>query len=223
MFMNIVEIINSSDKILLGIGRNIYRTDTLPEDFTDWNEIKHYLSNKCDNRVINQKLIDRLLEKDYFIVTSSWDSHLEEITEENRLFTPRGNCRKLQCYNACSTDLWDVNDFKDNTEHPRCPHCNSLLIMNITTDAFFVHENYDKQEYDFHHWIDENYNEKLLIIELEVDDDEVRSIRAPFENIVKALPNTTFLRINSKKTPIPDLIENGIEINLSLEELTSEI
>lgn len=221
--MNIFEIIQSADKILIGLGNNVYRKDPLPEDYTDWQTIKKYLTAKTKHKEVNTNLLKILDDKDYFIITSSWDNHLTEYVKENRFFTPNGNCRKMQCYNACTTELWDFEDLKDKKDHPRCPHCNALLIMNIATDAFFVKDKYDLEENSYYHWLHKNYNEKILIIEWQSRDNETRIISKPFENIATALPNVTFLRINSKKIPIPANIKDGIEIKFTINQFIKEI
>lgn len=221
--MNIFDIIKSADKILIGLGNNVYRKDSLQENYTDWDVIKKYLNAKIKQNNINQNLLKILKEKDYFIITTSWDNHLSEFIEDNIYFTPNGNCRKLQCYNACTSELWDFEDFKNQDEHPRCPYCNALLVMNIATDAFFVKEKYDVQENQYYRWIHKNYNEKILLIEWQSRDNETRIISKPFENIATALQNVTLLRINSKKIPIPKNINNGIEIKFTVNQFIKEI
>lgn len=221
--MDVKQIIGTYDKILVGIGKSLYRSDSLPENYTDWQTIKNYLNVKNRRNTFNNKLKSILNNKDYFIITSSWDSNLENIIEINRLFTPAGLCKKLQCYNACTSELWEFNNFKDNINHPKCPYCNSPLVMNIITDAFFINNPYSSQETSFHHWLDQNYNEKLLLLELETESGDTKTISEPFENIATALPNTTLLRINSKEFPIPEIITNSIGIKMPLNNFIQEI
>lgn len=212
----IIDLIKSSSKILIGLGSDVYRRDSLPDNAEKWHEIKKYIDKNSSWSDINNSLYEMIKDKDFFIVTSSWDSHLEEILPDDRLFTPSGNCHKLQCYNACTNQLWDIKDLLDVEDHPLCPYCQSPLVMNIKTDAFFVRSIYQNEETNYHNWIHKNYNEELLILEWEANESDSRLIREQFENIASALPKTRFVRINSRKVAIPEVIcKNSIELKIT--------
>lgn len=214
----IQKLIDNSDSILIGIGSSVYRSDKLPENHLDWNEIKKYNSVKCNRDKINNRIIDIFGDKNYFIITTCHDSNLSEIIPEERLFTPNGDCTKLQCYNACTDELWDIENYTDKQKDPLCPHCNSPLIMNITTDAYFVNNHLLAQENTYYSWINDNYNKGILLIEVEADENDKRQIRAPFENIATALQKTRLLRVNSGDISIPKSVISQDSLNISPEE-----
>lgn len=217
----IIDLIKSSSKILIGLGSDVYRKDSLPEDSEEWSVIKSYNLKNDDWSEMNNSLYNIIEDKDFFVVTSSWDSHLEELLPAEKLFTPSGNCHKLQCYNACTDQLWDINDLLDVEEHPVCPYCQSQLVMNIKTDAFFVRSLYQNEERNYHNWLHKNYNEKILILEWEVNDEDSKLIREPFENIASALPKTQFIRVNSRKIIIPEVIcNNSLELKITSEDFS---
>lgn len=217
----IIELIKSASTILIGLGSDVYRKDSLPENADDWNEIKNYTQKNNNWLDVNNPLFNMIKNKNFFVITSSWDSHLREILPEDHLFTPSGNCHKLQCYNACTDKLWDINDLLDVKEHPLCPYCQSLLVMNIKTDAFFVRAIYQEEETDYHNWIHKNYNEEMLILEWEANKEDSKIIREPFENIASALPNTRFIRINSKKIKIPEVIrDSSLNLKITTKQFT---
>jgi len=150
---HIIKEILSYDKILMGVGQGVYRRDNLPIDSDQWDEIIQYTSKGHRWKNINKLILKLIGHSDYFIITSSWDSHLHESIPKEQIYTPLGNCKKLQCYNSCSNKLWDINDFIDFKNQPLCPNCGSKLIMNTKTDSLFIDDPYTSQESNFHNWI----------------------------------------------------------------------
>lgn len=220
----IIELIKSASTILIGLGSDVYRKDSLPENADDWEVIKKYTQMKNNWLEVNNPLLKMIKNKDFFIVTSSWDSHLRELLPDGRLFTPSGDCHSLQCYNACTDQLWEIKDLLDVEEQPVCPYCQSLLVMNIKTDAFFVRTVYQKEEAGYHNWIHKNYNEEMLILEWEARKEDSKVIREPFENIASALPKTRFIRINSKKMNIPEVIrDSSLNLKITTKQFTKAL
>lgn len=218
-------LLRRSTKIILGLGSNIYRSDSLPDDISNWESVKQYIGNNNQNWFkINNSLFNIIKDKDYFIITTSWDSHLEKTVPHDRIFTPSGNCHKFQCYNACTSQLWDVEAILDQEENPLCPYCQSKLVMNIKTDAFFVRSIYTEQETNYHNWIHKNYNEDIVIIEWEANSADSRIITEPFENITSALPSVKLIRINSEETSIPKMIqEKSTSLKIDIEDVISSL
>ncbi|QEN06074.1 hypothetical protein EW093_15745 [Thiospirochaeta perfilievii] len=211
----IKKIVKESSYILIGLGASILKKVDPPIDPLNWDEIKEYngfLSNTID---INSKISKIFNNKDYFIISTSWNSNLSD--HIGRVFTPNGSCNKLQCYNACTEELWDFIDFKDRSSHPKCPYCNSPLIMNITTDTYFVDEHLQIQEKSYYKWIHKNYNNKILLLEIETSELDTKLIKGPFENIATALPNVTLLRVNSSDLGIPSTIKKQYSFKSSPE------
>lgn len=213
--------VNKASIILIGIGTNLYKSKKIEDDIESWNSIKEYINSNIEVNKLNSKILDLVKNKEYFILTTSWNSNLNETFPKERLFTPGGNCFKLQCYNACTSQLWDAETLLESNEQPLCPYCQKKLIMNIKTDAYFVREPYNIQEKNYHSWIHNNYNENILLIELETSnkrEDDIKIIRESFENITAVLPNASLLRINSRESLIPEVIKDrtvSIEINLN--------
>ncbi len=214
----IQKLIDKSDSILIGIGSNFYRNDELPKNHLDWTEIKKYNNIKYNNHKINSKLREVFAQKDYFIITTSWDSQLSDIIPSDRLFTPNGSCKKLQCYNSCTNELWDYENFTRKRKTPLCPHCGAQLIMNITTDAYFVKDHLLVQEKTYYSWIHKNYNKGILLIEIEVNENDKRLIKDPFENFATSLSDSTLLRVNSSDIEIPESVTRQESITISPEE-----
>lgn len=206
---SIIDLLKDSSKILIGLGNNLYRNDSLPPDYQNWDAIKTYINNDTNEWFrINNPIFNIIKNKDFFIVTNSWDSHLNKTIPADRLFTPSGDCHMLQCYNACTTQLWDFETLSENEDAPLCPFCQSKLVMNIKTDAFFVRNLYTEEETNYHNWIHQNYNEEIVILEWEVGESGQKVITEQFENITSALPNIKLIRVNSRKIETPEVIKN---------------
>lgn len=207
----IINLINEYSIVLIGLGVNLYREDNLPESYNSWDVIKKY-NESYNSSEINNTLNNLFGDKDYFIITTSWDSNITESFDSDRVYTPSGNCKKLRCYNSCHEELWDYDMFREKDSGVICPYCGSDLVMNISVDAFFINNEYREQEDRFHHWLHKHYNDKILIMEWEASDIDRRYINDPFENIATALPNVTLLRINSQDIAIPEVIKSTVLI-----------
>lgn len=216
------DLINNYSVILTGLGVNLYRQDILPESYNNWDVITSYNESNSTSE-INNSLLNILSDKDYFIVTTSWDSDISEYFNSDKIYTPSGNCKKLRCYDSCTKELWSYDDFKDMDNNVICPYCGSDLVMNISVDAFFIGDEYRKQEDRFYHWLHKHYNDKILIIEWEVSDVDKRYIKDPYENIATALPDVTLLRINSQELTPPEVIKSSILIKNTPKEFIEKI
>lgn len=219
----LLELLDEHKVILIGLGKRLYRGDELPELYNSWDNIKEYNSTFNNSETINIPLQNVLKDKDYFLITTSWDSDIESYLDTDKIYTPAGNCKKLRCYESCTEELWDYNDKIDDKETPRCPNCGADMVMNISVDAFFINKEYLVQENLFHHWLHKHYSNKILIIEWEVLESDKRDIKDPFENIATALPNVTLLRVNSQSLPLPEVIKSGVMLNINPDDFIEMI
>lgn len=138
------------------------------------------------------KLAEMLNGKNYFVVSLCMDDVIYESgLDESRIVCPMGGMRKKQCPDACTHDLYDINEEK-------CPNCGKTLIYNNIKAENYVEEGYLPQWQKHKLWLTGTLNKKLLLIELGVSMRFPQIIRWPFERLA-GLNNKAFLiRVNEK-------------------------
>lgn len=160
-----------------------------------------------ENQEIYQNLAKLLEHKNYFIVSlcqdgSIWDSELDL----NRVVTPCGDLRSLQCEDGGHTELYPVKELYPELESemealvagkiletelhlPVCPQCGKPLGFNHVETENYVEAGYLSQWSLYMKWLQGTLNRELCVLELGVGMAYPTVIRWPFEK-------TTF--INNK-------------------------
>ena len=195
----IIESIHGAEKVLVGIGE-LFQEIYLPlkkEEFlklekenpllAGYKKIK-YLKKITDDPVKKayKVLMELLKDKDYYIITTCNDDKIYDIGfEKNRIVSPCGNLRYLQCTENCSKELLSVSqEMIDNEEMIACPYCRKPTCFNqIDT------ENYNENGYlpdwsQYNKWLQSTINKRLCILELGVGFKYPTVIRWPFEKII---------------------------------------
>lgn len=164
--------IKEADMILIGIG----------EEF----------ENCPDSVFVYNKLASELEGKNYFIVSMCMDDKIYDSNlNSDRIVCPLGGMRKKQCPDACTDDLYEVNDTV-------CPHCGKELIYNNVLAENYVEAGYLPQWQKHKLWLTGTLNKKLLILELGVSLRLPQIIRLPFERITALNEKSEFIRVNEK-------------------------
>lgn len=137
--------------------------------------------------------------KNYFIISISMDDCVYEYGfQENRIVTPCGGFRKMQCDDNCHGQLMEF-DNKAYTEvksyfnkeltlkelhEPVCNFCNQKRRFNQIGVRKYAEEGYLPQWKTYTKWLQGTMNKKVCVIELGVDLQLPTIIRWPFEKII---------------------------------------
>ena len=175
----LTEIINHSDMVLIGIGREMsvlknYTPAMLTrtnEDREDHDTIMQYfqaLYCNNENAILDrsyQNLFNLVRDKNYFIVTTNIDDRIWNTDfDSTRIVAPCGGFRYMQCENNCNHELYDSSQFLMNAEEFRGIHSDDLFIKEFKTlkcpqcglNLVFCNKNA------------KNYNEKIYLSQWEV-------------------------------------------------------
>ena len=159
---NILEKIGQAQMVLVGLGEelDLYRKIRKSQEYRDICDktdnaaipsyVMHWLLQKQIDgyQEFYQNLANLLKGKNYFVVSlcqdgSIWNSELDS----NRIVTPCGDFRKLQCEDGTCAELYAVTDqypgigsemedylndrISEKDLHlPCCPHCGKPLVFN---------------------------------------------------------------------------------------------
>lgn len=144
-------------------------------------------------------LADLVSEKNYFIVSLCMDDRIyESHFDQQRIVTPCGGFRKMQCDHNCSGKLKDMSlesyeavlkYYKKELplsalQEPTCEVCGDKLRFNQLGVSKYAEEGYLKQWGDYTKWLQGTVNKKLCVLELGVGLEYPKIIRFPFEKIV---------------------------------------
>lgn len=210
--------LEDAELVLVGIGEDFqYDWSALSED-TRYREIETEIGSEETYRwivpflqkmVLSQVREDRwrhayqsleslLVEKNYFIISLCMDDYIYGTgLDENRVVTPCGGFRKMQCDDNCSRVLSDVpQDCYDAVlryyrkelplealQEPVCDQCGSKLRFNQLGVSRYAEEGYLDQWNAYTKWLQGTVNKKLCVLELGVGMEYPSIIRFPFEKI----------------------------------------
>lgn len=160
--------------------------------------------------------------KNYFIISLCMDDYIYEAgLEENRIVTPCGGFRKMQCDDNCSHMLSDMPQDcyaavlqyyrrelpLEALREPVCGQCGSKLRFNQLGVSRYAEEGYLDQWNVYTKWLQGTVNKKLCVLELGVGMEYPSVIRFPFEKILFYNQKAYMYRIH------PTLYQLGEEIS----------
>lgn len=181
--------------------------------------LRQYRDDRWDRAYKNLK--NMLAEKDFFIISLCMDDYVYEAGfADNRIVTPCGGFRKMQCDSNCSHILSDIpqenysavlqyykGELPINAlREPVCGQCGSKLRFNQIGVTQYAEEGYLEQWNEYTKWLQRTVNKNLCVLELGVGMEYPTVIRFPFEKIIFYNQKAFLYRIH------PSLYQIGEEI-----------
>lgn len=238
----IYERVQDAEMVLVGIGENFqYDWDALTND-DRYREIEEEIGNDeervwiipfLQKMVLRQEQENRwklayrnlnkiITGKNYFIVSLCMDDFVygEEFAG-NRVVTPCGGFRKMQCDNNCSHMLCDIPALNydavlqyyrkeksiEDLQEPRCEACGAKLRFNQLGVKRYAEEGYLDQWNTYTKWLQGTVNKKLCVLELGVGMEYPTVLRFPLEKIIFYNQKAFLYRVH------PALYQLGEEIS----------
>lgn len=221
-----------SDMILIGIGEEFQYNWEMPMQDERWKEIAEELDEKEEYRWIvpflqkmalsrnpdkqldkAYKMLRKMLEgRNYFILSSVMDDYIYQYDFlDNRIVTPCGGFRKMQCECNCSGEVLDADDKiysevkayfdkkigLDELVEPICKKCGARISFNQFGVKKYAQEGYLPQWETYTKWLQGTLNKKLCVIELGVGMQLPTLIRWPFEKIIYYNRKSFLYRVHS--------------------------
>lgn len=178
----------------------------------------HYIRRHPDERIIQayEKLAELLEGKNYFIVSLCTDDLIYRSgLNPERIVTPCGGFRAMQCGKECVTDQEPlVTDEKvmeallesidqcsadiNEIDFPVCAECAQPLWFNRISTPDYREEGYLPQWQLYTKWLQGTLNRTLCILELGVGMEFAQVIRFPFEKVGFFNQKAHFYRVHSR-------------------------
>jgi NAD-dependent SIR2 family protein deacetylase len=211
MNKEILDLIEGSDIVLIGIGEAFERRDLELETvaykmlqkedplLAGFQRLRYWKEHP-DSRVMEayNRLYDLVKDKDYFIVTTCMDDRIYESCFSNdRITAPCGTWRYLQCSDCCNDELLPVTEMMiENNQAVFCPKCNARAVFNQVTAEKYNEAGYMAQWVAYRNWLQRTINRNVCILELGVGMKYPTIIRWPFEKIAFCNQKSSFIRVH---------------------------
>ncbi|MCM1049900.1 MAG: hypothetical protein NC433_15910 [Clostridiales bacterium] len=191
--------------------------------------LEEYNDDNLANSYLTLKEI--LAERNYFIISTVIDDYVYKFgLKEERIVTPCGSFRKMQCDNNCNGQLMEFDNITyekvkayydkklslEELHKPICVHCGQQLKFNQIGAAKYAEEGYLKQWDTYMKWLQGTVNKKVCVIELGVGMQFPSIIRWPFERIIYYNRKASLFRIHSSLYQMEEKIRDrgrGIKEN----------
>lgn len=137
--------------------------------------------------------------RNYFIISMAMDDYLYRFDiRQDRIVTPCGGLRKMQCDHNCCGEILDVDStvydkIKDyynkgiplkSLHEPVCTKCGYPVRFNQLGVSTYAEQGYLPQWAQYTKWLQGTVNRKVCVLELGVGLELPNLIRWPFERIV---------------------------------------
>lgn len=174
-----------------------------------------------------QRLAHLLADKNYFILNTNVDGQFEKAGfDMGRIFSVQGDYAEMQCAKACHPQVYSnekiLRTILEQREGmtvasrhlPRCPRCTGPMSMHLRVDATFVEdEAWHKAATAYRHFLGNHAKGRLVLLELGVGFNTPGIIRLPFEELIRANPQATLIRINRHEAEAPaDIAQRCISV-----------
>lgn len=237
----LAERVQDAELVLVGLGEAFqYDWSVLVQD-ARYQEIERQIGEKEEyiwiipflQKMILQKVREEkwnaaytalkniLKDKNYFIVSLCMDDYIYGAgLNEQRIVTPCGGFRKMQCNKNCFHVLSEIPQESfdavvqyynkelplEALKEPTCNVCGEKLRFNQLGVDKYAEEGYLDRWSDYTKWLQGTVNRKLFVLELGVGMECPTVIRFPFEKIVFYNQKAFLYRVH------PSLYQLGEEI-----------
>jgi len=159
------------------------------------------------------KLASELQGTDTYYVTTTIDDYIYKSgIALDRIVTPCGGFRKLQCEKKCSEELINIpfallqyvqklynkmislDELRD--KFPECPDCGANLVYNQLGIEHYNEQGYLPQWNEYQQWTQKTMNKKVTMLELGAGLGLMSVFRSPFERIATYNLKSTLYRVH---------------------------
>ena len=187
------------EKILIGIG------GSFNHDFDKELSLSEQYKSVVNNKKVEilkayNKLADLLDGKDYYVVSTCNDDCIYESNiDKNRVVTPCGGYRFIQCEDDCAHELLAFSEnMLDEIDNMLCPHCGKKVVFNRMPLEHYNEGGYLDAWEQYQKWLQSTINKKLLILELGVGMEYPTVIRFAFEKLAYYNNKAKMIRVHEK-------------------------
>ena len=187
-----------------------------------WAFSSRLISRKCYLEQPGRMMKDLhalVVGKDCFVVTSNTEDHFVPAGfSREQVFEMEGRMTQSRCSSGCCEDVYENRDdvlcmaeaekngLVPTELIPRCPRCDSPLIVNFAdSNSFFQTRHFQKKMQDYQNFIRKYHGKKLVILEFGVGWRN-RMIKEPLMQLATAELHAVYVTFNKGELYIPDEI-----------------
>ena len=160
-----------------------------------------------------ENLVKSLENVDAYYITTTIDDYIYDSgIAKDRIVTPCGGFRKLQCEKICNEELINLpfallqyvqklynktislDDIRD--KYPECPECGSNLIFNQLGAQNYNEQGYLPEWNLYQQWLQKTMNKKIVMLELGAGLGLMSVFRSPFERLATYNLKSTLFRVH---------------------------
>ena len=248
--------IAEAELVLVGIGSglqydwNLIANDehyaSLVEQAGEGNEFDQFFSflqadlikEKADAELEScfSHLVRKLEGKNYYIVTTTIDDViLQTGFDKERVVTPCGGFRKLQCIDNCAQELLDTemidwsyirscytaNKLPEDYEKLICPHCGKELVFNQVGTGVYCEHGYLEQWNHYTKWLMGTMHKKVVLLELGAGLEFPTIIRSPFEKMITYNQTAALFRVHPSMSQLflgEEALSRAVGVGMNVRE-----
>lgn len=203
--------IEKSEKVLIGIGEAFQEqfcqlhTDSMANKKSEitlesgYQRIDYLKKHKDEKIILAYRNLKKLIDgKDYYLISTCTDDRVYQFGfDSNRIVTPCGGFRYLQCSDNCKNELLPVTDEMIQQHRKiKCPYCGKEACFNQLPIEKYNENGYLSEWNCYNKWLQNTLNKEICILELGVGMKYPTVIRWPFEKIAFINKKASFYRIH---------------------------
>lgn len=179
-------------------------------------------------------------DKPAFILTTNVDRQFFRVFPETQICAFQGDFGFCQCSQPCQDVVWENRELIDSLTRqldgvrlpeeavPRCADCGRVIVPWVRDDSFlegrFWKENFERYQTFLRHWMIEQPDKKVLLLELGVGEMTPSIIKLPFWEMTARNENVFYACVNQEASHVPEhLRQRGLYLQGDLAELLSEL
>lgn len=249
VLVGIGEEFGSSEKQIMAKYQEVFADENLGEQALGYlvgccRELEKAQSGVAAQSKAYENLLGLIRDKNYFCVSVNTDDVLYhkigqggETFRQDRIVTPCGGYRKLQCPSGCA-DVWQEPDEEWNLwakgyvqavqqsgttgeeyrnrqtpQEKRCPKCGGAMVFNNVYAQHYEEQGYLDQWKIYTKWLEGTVNKKVCILELGAGMKFPTVIRWPFEKVAAYNQKAVMFRVHNLLYQFPDnMAGRGISV-----------
>lgn len=158
--------------------------------------------------------------KPTFVLTTNVDRQFFRVFPEEQICAFQGDFGYCQCSQPCGDRTWENRELvTELTRHlngvslpeeavPRCPECGRVIVPWVRDDTFlegkFWHESLARYHGFLKHWLIEQQDKKVILLELGVGEMTPSIIKLPFWELTARNENVFYACLNREASHAPE-------------------
>ncbi|MEK4439322.1 hypothetical protein [Paenibacillus sp. FSL K6-2862] len=175
-------------------------------------------------------------DKNYFIISTNQNMQFSKLFSDEKMYFPQGDAHWLQCSMPCHDQVYPAEEVVRNMASliedtrvpieliPKCPECGGEMEPWIRSYDFLEGSFWGNMLNKYKAFLNENWNKKIVFIELGVGPMTPNIIKYPFSKMTFKWPQAFLIRINIGESPTSiELRDKAITFDANIAHVLSDL